>query len=446
MSLSGAVAYRGSAPRATIAVNIPAVLAGFAFGALALTTMFGTLSALVFLLCGAMLMAFNVVRSTSAMLRWWFIFLFPAYCMLSVLWSDFPALTLRHAIQLSLTIAIAVVIAERVSSPTLRNILFITHAIGVLLSLVFRNYHTRGELIGIFASKNAFSVFVALFILVSASFVLDRECRPAMRITALIAGLGCFPVMLMAQSAGTLLTIFPCVAIMVVVAFNQYLSGPQKLFLILFTLLGAAGVGVFAILNLDMILELILDSTGKDVTLTGRTDLWDIAAGLIAERPLLGAGYRAFWVIGHEPAEQLWRMFNVSSGAGFSFHNLYISNAVDVGILGVAMQVALIYAAFAMLIWLAIVRPTANVALWLGIHTLLVQRSFIETDVFFEFSIASILAITALIYAWHNVLAWRAENPAPGPIVAKRSISPFNTGLAARSRGARREATALGRR
>ena len=39
---------------------------------------------------------------------------------------------------------------------------------------------------------------------------------------------------------------------------------------------------------------LFLDLTGKDITLTGRTDLWTVALVQISERPLLGVGFQAF--------------------------------------------------------------------------------------------------------------------------------------------------------
>jgi exopolysaccharide production protein ExoQ len=56
---------------------------------------------------------------------------------------------------------------------------------------------------------------------------------------------------------------------------------------------------------------------------------------------------------------------------------------------------------------LAIVRPTPANALLLGLQVLLVLRSFIEVEVFFEFSIRTILAVCTLIYAMRGMAAWR---------------------------------------
>jgi hypothetical protein len=84
--------------------------------------------------------------------------------------------------------------------------------------------------------------------------------------------------------------------------------------------------------------DAILAATGKDITLTGRTDLWRVGLEQIAERPWLGQGYQAFWQPGNPEAEHLWRAFGIESRTGFHFHNLYLSNAVEIGIPGAALQ------------------------------------------------------------------------------------------------------------
>ncbi len=53
--------------------------------------------------------------------------------------------------------------------------------------------------------------------------------------------------------------------------------------------------------------DVVLASLGRDTTLTGRTFLWPAVWEAIQEKPLLGYGYRAFWVEGHSPAVEVWR-------------------------------------------------------------------------------------------------------------------------------------------
>jgi exopolysaccharide production protein ExoQ len=81
-------------------------------------------------------------------------------------------------------------------------------------------------------------------------------------------------------------------------------------------------------------------SFGRNMTLTGRTDIWREA--LKADiNPLIGAGYSSFW--------QGDRAAKVSSGLGFYFqlkeaHNGYIDIYLNAGLIGLALVVATLVA------------------------------------------------------------------------------------------------------
>ena len=83
----------------------------------------------------------------------------------------------------------------------------------------------------------------------------------------------------------------------------------------------------------------------RNLSLTGRTDLWKIALQEIAARPILGAGFQAVWVPGNPLAEALWQEFGIETRTGFHFHNAYLSNAVEIGVTGAALQAALVFGA-----------------------------------------------------------------------------------------------------
>jgi exopolysaccharide production protein ExoQ len=112
-------------------------------------------------------------------------------------------------------------------------------------------------------------------------------------------------------------------------------------------------------------------------------------------------------------------MFGEQSGAGFNFHNTYISNAVELGYVGLGIEVAIIYGTLALLIGLAVVRPTHVIAFFLGLQVLLVLRSFVEVEVFYEFSVRSMLTYCTAIYAVREWQRWRAERVVPrrGPVM-----------------------------
>jgi exopolysaccharide production protein ExoQ len=158
-----------------------------------------------------------------------------------------------------------------------------------------------------------------------------------------------------------------------------------------------AGLAVSA--HARPLMDLVLETTGKDLTLTGRTDLWDVAADLIAQRPLLGVGYQAFWVQGHADAEALWLMFGIEGRTGFNFHNMYISNAVEIGILGVLLQCAILFGAGLQTARWAIRSGEAVPALFFALTFMVILASVIEVQLFFQFSLRTVLVLAAFVYA-----------------------------------------------
>lgn len=396
------------APGHYLTVNIAAILTFAALAALILNAMLGSLAALVFIACGGLLVLTNIPQSLDSVMRWWVVLLLPAYCLLTALWSQYPDNTLRYGLQLAFTLVVAVVITGRMSTTTLMRGLFVVYAVGVVLSIVIGR-NGGAAWLGIFGSKNAFAAHIAVFALIAVAMVADRGAHPLLRMGALGGALISGPLLVLAQSAGAILMVVPCVAIIVLVLLTGRLSPYQKLFLAALVAIALAALALVVVTMGDALLADVLEGSGKDPTLTGRTELWATGQSFIAERPLQGLGYRAFWVIGFAPAEELWAMFLVPSGAGFNFHNTYISNAVEIGLVGLALQILIIYGGGFMIAAYAMLRPNAANAMLLGLQVLMILRSFIEVEVFFEFSVRSILAVCTFIYAAQGLLTLRAE-------------------------------------
>ena len=419
-----------------IQIDIAAILTFIALSALILNTIFGPLSALLFLACGGALIVSNIQHSAYMLTRWWFLLLLPAYCMLSALWSQYPDNTLRFSAQLMLTLAIAVVIAGRVSTPTLLRSLFVVYGIGVIASLLFGYRPSGAAWYGIFGSKNAFAAHVAVFALASVAVLVDRNSPFLLRAGALVGAAIAGPLMILAQSAGATAMVVPCVAIIVLIMLTNRLTGLQKVFLAACVAIALAVIALFIVADGEALLAGILDGSGKDPTLTGRTDLWATGYSFIAERPLQGVGFRAFWVRGFAPAEQLWAMFFVPSGAGFNFHNTYISNTVEIGLIGIGLQIAIIYGGAALIATYALIRPTAANAFLLSMQVLVILRSFIEVEVFFEFSVRSILTVCTFIYAAQGLRSLLHSPPTPAARPGQRPQAALRAGPATTATGA----------
>ena len=396
-----------------LTLNIATLLTFGAFAALVLNAMLGPLAALTFLGCGGLLMVSNVHQSIDSVRRWWFVLLLPAYCLLTALWSQYPENSLRYGLQLTFTVLVAIVITGRVSTTTLMRLMFVVYAIGVLASLALGRTGTGGAWLGVFGSKNAFAAHIAVFALISVAVLADGRSSLLLRLGALGGALISGPLLILAQSAGAILMVVPCVAIVLLTLLTTRLTGGQKLFVAIMLVIGLFAMALLLTVVGEALLVEVLEGSGKDPTMTGRTDLWAIGLGYIAERPLWGLGYRAFWVSGFAPAEELWAMFDVPSGAGFNFHNTYISNAVEIGMVGLLLQIVIIYGGAIMMGIYTLARPSPASALMLGLQALMILRSFIEVEVFFEFSIRSILGIATFIYAAAGLAALAASHAQP---------------------------------
>ncbi len=72
----------------------------------------------------------------------------------------------------------------------------------------------------------------------------------------------------------------------------------------------------------------IAGASGKDLTLSGRSDLWEIVGAKIWERPLQGYGFYAFWT--SPAAAQLRATYDWASNA----HNGFLELLLELGFLG----------------------------------------------------------------------------------------------------------------
>ena len=94
---------------------------------------------------------------------------------------------------------------------------------------------------------------------------------------------------------------------------------------------GLVLVGIFAALILPLAgdpIEFLLKSMGREVTLTGRTDLWKslLDAGT---NPVIGTGYESFWL--GKKAEKIWEIFIWMPNQA---HNGYLEMYLNLGIFG----------------------------------------------------------------------------------------------------------------
>lgn len=393
----------------SLPVSLNAILAACALVGLVFVAKLGTAGALVFLMAGGLLLVMSPSRIVPEITHYWALYLLPVFCCLSVFWSDYPDVTLRFGLQLGVTFAIAVAIGNRVSASALFVILLALYSAAMVASVGAGSVRSTGAWLGVFGSKNAFAAVAGTFVLLCTALFFACRISFAMRCIAFAGMIGGFILLVKSHSIGTIaLTTVAC-AFAPVLLLLRGLAPIQRGTLIIFsTLLLLLSVMLINIYQSELS-TFFLETTGKDATLTGRTELWASAYRLIAENPILGVGYQAFWVHGNAEAEALWSMFLIEQRSGFNFHNTYISNAVEIGILGVLVQVGLLVAALILSLVRAFARPDPS-ALFAAIFMMqLIMQSTVEVVAFFQFNIRTVIIIALVIHGLAEVRALRSK-------------------------------------
>ena len=367
-----------------------------------------TYGALIFLTGGCALLVRRIQIVLSLCIRYWYLMALPIFCLLSAVWSQYPAISFRFGIQLTATVLIAIAMASTTSARAFSRALFGVFSLAMLTSILFGDVRSdTGAWLGIYGSKNALAGEAATYVIVCTSQILDRTASNGHRVLAVLGLMIGAMLLLLAQSTGALIVVPPALFLLFSLLVIYRLSVVQRLVAMTFAVLLAAMMALLVTIYADALLDLLLETTGKDVTLTGRTDLWRIARELIAERPFFGIGYQAFWVKGYAPAEVLWYNFAIESRSGFNFHNTYLSNAVEIGVIGVFLQVVVLYgAALATGLW-ALGTRLAEASLLFVLVAMIVMLSFVEVNVFFQFSLRTVIVICAFVYAMRGLDAHR---------------------------------------
>jgi len=224
--------------------------------------------------------------------------LFVAGCAASVLWSDNPAQTLIDATSLILLVVAAVAAANTFSARSIvRGIVYGAVAAAVLSVAVAvvapaqgiaHDGVNNGALQGIYAQRNllASSMALGLVTAVSGSWALGR--RLVGRVVPVVVLVACT---LAAQSATALASLLAASTIAVALAVVRRLPGSDRTLVIV----GLAALVAVSVIVLADRLTGLLESLGKDPTLTGRTTIWTAVWTMITRRPWLGYGWGGVW-------------------------------------------------------------------------------------------------------------------------------------------------------
>lgn len=338
----------------------------------------------------------------QSILHNWLLIALPLLSVASALWSDYPAGSLRAGAQYLATTFIGIwaacCIKPRVLMPALLSALALLAVLSILGGTYGLNPDT-GEytLIGVFGSKNYFALCISLLLLTAVSVTTDRSQAFTFRVLGTASFCLAAPLLIYARSTGALVVSISALAISMMVRVTFRLTVISRFIVVILTLLFIAPVVTVATTAITYVD--VLGYFGKNTSLTGRTLLWEYAAAAIADKPILGGGYEAYWRIGNSGAEQLWFYSYIPNKSGYHFHNTFLEVTVDLGFVGLGVFVILLILIIVRMSALIFGRVTSSENMYaMTLFVFLLLRMPLEVDLFFQFQLASILICVIWIY------------------------------------------------
>jgi exopolysaccharide production protein ExoQ len=332
----------------------------------------------------------------------WPIIALPTWALLSVIWSDYPSGSLKSGAELLATVTIGIwaghCIKPRILTSALLSALMLTAVLGIVLATKDRgiNGYIDG-LVGLFGSKNYFALYASCLLLTTVAVVLDNAQPPRLRVVGFVGALLAQSLLVSAHSLDALVSSYAALAFVSILWLTRRLAPTPRLAVLVVVILILFLIPLLG--SIEFSFADLLGYFGKNVTLTGRTQLWDNAQIAIAERPLLGVGYEAYWVAGNWRAEQLWMFAGLHGTTGYHFHNTYLQVMVDLGYIGLLLLlIPFVIMAGRMIGRILYSTPSPSQVFAMSILIFLVLRSPLEVDLLFPFQLPSVLIGLSWVY------------------------------------------------
>lgn len=335
-----------------------------------------------------------------------------AVCALSFAWSIDPGLTQRRSLAIIMTTAAGIFIGTRYSWRTLIRALAVTwfiiaitsFLVGALSPAFGRDMEIHaGAWKGLFYEKNQLGGHMARAVLFGAFLIImDRPYRLYWAALVGLSGLLVF----LSDSMTALLGLVIGLGVLGVAAIMKRGIAAGLAVTWLAAVGGAAGLVVLVFFP-----ELVVQALGRDLTLTGRTDIWATLMDFIAERPVLGYGYGAFWDAGSNPGNWVRELLQWDTPTA---HNGWIEVTLALGLVGLA----LLTFDFLLTLWRAVL---SSVSTWTGVFAL----AFCAQFFLFSLSESASLQQNSIVWLIYVTLAAKLAHRPKGLIAVK----PVRPGL-----------------
>lgn len=257
----------------------------------------------------------NATKKILANNKW--IIALVAYILLSILWSNFPGISLRRAVRcIGTLVMVLVILTERSPLDAIRALLrrvFFLHIPGSIIAIkYFRNigvvYNWNGieeQWIGLSTDKNSLgqmamcSGLYFLWELSQSGNWKPRFRKLRLPVTYLALSLWLLHGSKNSHSSTAILGFIACGLLLAGIHFIRKKSAQAK------QLILASAIGLSILFSIgyallasgdDSPLKAVVSATGRNMTFSGRTYLWKDLLNNSEKSPVFGVGIGAFWV------------------------------------------------------------------------------------------------------------------------------------------------------
>ena len=295
---------------------------------------------LVISLCLLAFMAYFLMPGViPGFLRFRYVLLmaFPLIAIASSAWSADPGYTFNRSIRLLVYLGFGLLLPLRYDLQRLMEILVLAFIVSGLCSIMIVLVRPdlgqsllvgyEGAWRGALIHKNSLGALASIGV-VTAAYVWWTSAR--FRVPAALALLLSLLLLLMARSATSYLATIAAGGIAAFGMLLQRVNWTFRLVLCTFALLALVLMSFVVVMP-----EFVSDVVGRDISLTGRTDVWAATMDAIWQRPVMGYGL-GFWGIQAEPLIEVWDKLQ---WAAPSAHNSWLDTWLQLGLPGLVIAI-----------------------------------------------------------------------------------------------------------
>jgi exopolysaccharide production protein ExoQ len=270
------------------------------------------------------------------------------YCVISLLWSDYPDVAFKRWTKaLGDLVMVLIVLSDREPIAAVKHLLARATFFLVPVSVLFIKYYPdlgrsygqwdwKTYYAGVTTNKNSLGMICLLFGLGSAwRFLAALHSRAKHRTRQLVAHGVILAMVIWLFWMANSMTSLACFLVASVLLLATHIRVVARRPAAVHFLVGAVICVCVSVLFLGLGPG-VLETMGRNSTLTDRTGIWAMVLGM-TKNPLLGTGFESFWL-----GPRLQKIWSVYSWGPEEAHNGYIEIFLNLGWIGIVLLAVVI--------------------------------------------------------------------------------------------------------